>query len=175
MKKPHHSLLLFLSVLALTLPPQSLIAQDDGKKDGKAEAAQSVSTEEQVRAIAAKLGEDLGNAVAYKPTHEQIAAIAATTEDAEKLKAYTETIFAKLTPGTPAAKPNQTEIKVTGPDFKDLAGGYSQQRKHFKEGVKIYGFKYVEPGKELGMSFDGLFQVEGKWVFIPKAWRAFRE
>lgn len=140
---------------------------------GKPAADEGVSLADEVQAIAAKLRLNLGNASDFKPTTEQIAAITGTPEDAAKLTAYTEAIYVELKPGQSAAKQEQTVIKVTGPDLKDLAGGYSQQLAHFRPGVEIYGFKYLAPGEEFGMSFDGLFRVNGKWVFIPKAWRAF--
>ncbi|MDP4624292.1 MAG: hypothetical protein NWT08_04035 [Akkermansiaceae bacterium] len=130
--------------------------------------------EQEVKAIAEKLRLDLGNAAPFKPTPEQVAAITATPEDAEKLLAWVTAVYASLKPGQAAAKEGQTVIKVTGPDLKDLPGGYTQQIAHFnKSGVQIYGFKYLAPGEEFGMSFDGLFRVDGKWIFIPKAWRAF--
>ncbi|MEP2777383.1 MAG: hypothetical protein ABJQ29_00905 [Luteolibacter sp.] len=129
---------------------------------------------DEVKAIAEKLRLDLGNAASLKPTPEQVAAITATPEDAEILLAYVTAVYDALKPGKSAAKENQTVIKVTGPDLKELPGGYTQQISHFnKSGIQIYGFKYLAPGEKFGMSFDGLFLVDGKWVFIPKAWRAF--
>jgi hypothetical protein len=129
---------------------------------------------DQVVEIAKKLGADLGNAAPLKPTAAQIAAISATPEAAEKLAVYVEAVYKELTPGKPAAKASQTVIKVVGPDLKELAGGYGKEIANFKPGLRIYGVKYLEPGAELGMSFDGLMPVDGKWIFIPKAWRAFR-
>jgi hypothetical protein len=38
--------------------------------------------------------------------------------------------------------------------------------------LKIYRFKFVEPGKDLGMAFDGLIYVNGHWRIFPKPWRA---
>lgn len=54
-----------------------------------------------------------------------------------------------------------------------LPGGYTQQAAHLKPGLKVYGFEYVVPGEQHGMSYDGLVKLNGKWVMIPKMWRAF--
>lgn len=39
------------------------------------------------------------------------------------------------------------------------------------KGLVFYRFKFVEPGKELGISFDGLVFVNGRFVIFPKPWR----
>jgi len=140
----------------------------------QAEAANGTVLDE-VREIALKFRADLGAAAPYKPTPEEVAALAATSEDAAKLNAYVEKVYAQLTPGRGAAKEGQTEIMVGGPALSELPGGYVQKIGHFKKGVEFYRFKYVEPGKESGMAFDGLAKVDGRWIFIPKAWRAFDE
>ncbi len=44
----------------------------------------------------------------------------------------------------------------------------------FNPAIRFHRFKYVEPGETPRMSYDGLCEVDGKWVFIPKAWRAFK-
>ncbi len=128
----------------------------------------------EVTAIAESLRDDLGNATRLMPTPEQVAAIAATDADAEMLLAYVTGLYAQLPAGQSAAKPGQTEILIEGPALSDLPGGYTEQAARFRPGTEFYGFKYVEPGSTLGMSYDGLVKVAGEWVFIPKAWRAFR-
>ncbi len=105
-----------------------------------------------------------------KPTPAQIAEIAASEEDAKKLTTYMESVFAALPPNGLAAKPTQTEVFV---EDGGIAGGYTKHAAHFKTGVGIYGFKYVEPGKTSGMAVDGLVKVNGSWIMIPKMWRAF--
>ena len=40
-----------------------------------------------------------------------------------------------------------------------------------KPGLKVYRFKFVEPGEDLGMAFDGLVNVNGHWRIFPKPWR----
>jgi len=119
------------------------------------------------------LRKDLGNAARFRPTDTEIEAITATAADAELLRAYVDQVYSQLQAGVSAAKPGQTEIMTAGPALKDLPGGYSQHVEHFRKGIEIYGFKYVEPGKTSGMAYDGLFRLGVRWFFIPKAWRAF--
>lgn len=105
-----------------------------------------------------------------KPSAAQLEKIAATPEDAKKLSAYTDALYASVKDGL-KANPGQTEIFVP----EGLPGGYTRTAAKFKSGISIYGFKFVEPGKEIGMAYDGLIKVDGTWVMIPKAWRAFAE
>ncbi len=127
--------------------------------------------EDEVKTIAASVRGNRAALEKLKPTAAQIAQIAATDEDAKALVAYVDSLYAGLPAGGINGKPEQTEVLVTS--GKSLPGGYSMQAAHFKKGVEIYGFKYVEPGKTLGMSYDGLVKLGDTWVMIPKAWRAF--
>jgi len=140
----------------------------------KADLESVPDLDSEIREIAGAIREDLGNAARWKPTTSQINSISATKAAADKLRAYVQSVYAELTPGQAGARANQTEIIVTGPDLSELAGGYRQEMKHFRPGIAIYGFKFVEPGKDSGMRYDGLIHVRGEWIFIPKAWRAFR-
>ena len=81
-----------------------------------------------------------------------------------------------------APKAGQTEVKVfsaTSDEMKswtgnaaEFAGGWKEVAPKLKPGLKIYRFKFVEPGKDLGMAFDGLIYVNGNWRIFPKPWRA---
>ena len=81
-----------------------------------------------------------------------------------------------------APKPGQSEVKVfsaTSDEMKswsgnaaEFAGGWKDVAPKLKPGLKIYRFKFVEPGKDLGMAFDGLIYVSGNWRIFPKPWRA---
>lgn len=123
--------------------------------------------------FAGVLREDLGNVARFRPTDTEIEAITATAADAKLLRAYVDKVYSQLKAGGSAAKPGQTEIMTVGPALKDLPGGYSQHSEHFRKGLEIYGFKYVEPGKTSGMAYDGLIRLGVRWIFVPKAWRAF--
>ena len=131
------------------------------------------SPRKQVQEIAEVVRVDLKKASQYKPSEEVIRAIAANLESQEKLQAYCDKVYSELEQARAAGKPNQTEVIVFGPDWEDLPGGYGKTRQYFKPEVKFYGFKYVVPGETSGMSFDGVFEVDGKWYFLPKAHRAF--
>lgn len=78
--------------------------------------------------------------------------------------------------------PGQTEVRLTavttdelttwtGAAAKNLAGGWRRIAKHVRPGYTLYNIQFVKPGEELGMRFDGLTKVDGKWYIFPKAWR----
>ena len=80
-------------------------------------------------------------------------------------------------------KPRQTEVvlrKVTSAEARNwsakasetLPGGYKAIASDIKPGQTIYTFKFVEPGKTLGMAYDGLVYINGQWKIFPKAYRA---
>lgn len=82
---------------------------------------------------------------------------------------------------TIAPRPGQTEVKVWSATAEDLRagkgnsrefpGGYARVAEHLAPGAILYRFKFVEPGKDLGVAFDGLAYVNSRWVIIPKPWR----
>lgn len=84
-----------------------------------------------------------------------------------------------------APKAGQTEVKVfsaTSDEMKswtgnaaEFAGGWKTVAPKLKAGLKIYRFKFVEPGQDLGMAFDGLIYVNGHWRIFPKPWRAIEK
>ena len=81
-----------------------------------------------------------------------------------------------------APKPGQTEVKIssaTSDEIKTWTGaatdfpeGWKQIAPQLKPGVKIYKFKFVEPGNDLGMAYEGLVNVNGSGRIFPKPWRA---
>lgn len=83
---------------------------------------------------------------------------------------------------TIAPQAGQTDVKVfsaTSDEMKswtgaaaDFAGGWKDVAPKLKPGLKIYRFKFVEAGKDLGMAFDGLIYVNGNWRIFPKPWKA---
>ncbi|MEQ1829022.1 MAG: hypothetical protein ABL921_23870 [Pirellula sp.] len=127
-----------------------------------------------IHEMAEEIRTDFRKAIQFKPTEQALAAIAATAEDQQKLVAYCESIYKKVSQGGSPTRPEQSQIILFGPDLDVMPGGYKSVRDHFKADVKFYGFKYVVPGETSGMSFDGAFEVGGKWYFLPKAHRAFR-
>ncbi len=66
-----------------------------------------------------------------------------------------------------------SEIKTWSENARmNLPGGYERIKDNFKDGLTVYAFKFVEPGETLGMAFDGLVHVNGKWRIFPKPFRA---
>ncbi len=66
------------------------------------------------------------------------------------------------------------QIKVGDPAAESFPGGYKDVAASFAPGVTLYRFKFVAPGETTGMAFDGLAHVNGRWVIVPKPWRALR-
>ena len=66
------------------------------------------------------------------------------------------------------------QLKAGDEAAKAFPGGYAKVVDQLKPGLTLYRFKFVEPGKELGMAFDGLVYVNGRWAIFPKPWRALR-
>lgn len=81
-----------------------------------------------------------------------------------------------------APKPGQTQVNLSSATTEDFAerndaaqrfpGGYAKVAPHLNAGVVLYQFSFVRPGEEYGMRFDGLSYVNGRWVIVPKPWRA---
>ena len=66
-----------------------------------------------------------------------------------------------------------TDIKTWSANAADvLPGGYQGIKDKFNDGLIVYRFKFVKPGEQTGMAFDGLVHVNGKWRIFPKPWRA---
>ena len=63
-------------------------------------------------------------------------------------------------------------LKRRDPVLGDFPGGYEDVLDYIVGDVPIARFKFVEPGETLGMAFDGLIYVNGRWVFMPKPWNA---
>ena len=78
-------------------------------------------------------------------------------------------------------KPEQIELRLWSATSQDLKkwnekaesfpGGYKEVAAKFKDGAIIYRFKFVRPGEDLGMAYDGLAYVNGQWRLVPKPWR----
>jgi hypothetical protein len=104
-------------------------------------------------------------------------------------RAFTEPAATRLYEGQRAmwtsemvlSKPDQTEALLTFGDTNDFidgtpnaeqfAGGWKSVRKDLKRDVPVIRFKCVRPGETIGMAYDGLFYVDGRWVLMPAPWR----
>ncbi len=102
---------------------------------------------------------------------------------------YTESLAGKLeeahrrqwdSGATIGGRPDQTELLVVftttddlidgQPVAREFPGGYGRVVGEMKRGIPIVRFKFVKPGSSLGMAFEGLVHVNGRWVLIPKPW-----
>jgi len=100
---------------------------------------------------------------------------------AAKATAYYAKQFAKTSPG-PMAKPDQTELELWAATSEELKantgnsahfpGAYRSAAPALKPGLTLYSWKYVVPGGNLGMAYDGLVHVGSRWVWLPKPWNA---
>lgn len=67
------------------------------------------------------------------------------------------------------------ELQQSTSAAAEFPGGYKKVAGRLQPGLRLYRFKFLAPGADAGMAFDGLVQVGGRWVIIPKPWRAFEE
>jgi len=88
----------------------------------------------------------------------------------------------KLTRGIKIGpKPGQSDLllwRATTDELKSgseilgyFPGGYKQVLEYMNPGFPVVRFKFVEPGEDLGMAYDGLFWVNDHWAWMPKPWR----
>jgi hypothetical protein len=115
-----------------------------------------------------------------RPTKDDYKAVYGA-DSADKLASVYDPAWDK---GEAVLKPNegQTELKIWSASSEDLKngtgnaadfpGGYKKVADKLQPGLTLYRFKFVKPGEDLGMAFDGLVFVNGHWVLIPKPWRA---
>jgi hypothetical protein len=117
--------------------------------------------------------------LALKPNPEEIAALFSEPL-ATKLIAYVELIYAQ---GGVRPKAGRTELLLDtfsktedltagAPIMDTFPGAYEQLTPYFKPGNTVVRIKFVEPGETAGDTVEGIFFVNGRWVLLPKAWRA---
>jgi hypothetical protein len=115
-----------------------------------------------------------------KPSKADYAAVF-EADAAAKAEPYYEKQWATMQGGI-APKEGQTEVKLSAATVEELKagggaadafpGGYKKAAPSLKPGRTFYAFKFVKPGESLGMAFDGLTYVNGRWVIFFKPWRA---
>ncbi len=114
-----------------------------------------------------------------KPTKADLEALFdASVVDA--MSAHVDKMYASI--GEVGAKEGQTEVlfnTATAEDFKADAepakkfpGGYARIADKLQPAITWYAWKYVKPGETIGMAYDGLAHVNGRWVWVPKPFRA---
>lgn len=63
-------------------------------------------------------------------------------------------------------------LKKGGAVLDKFPGGYEKILPYLKPGLVIARFTFTAPEDSKGLAFDGLMHVNGRWVLIPKPWRA---
>jgi len=99
------------------------------------------------------------------------------------VEAHVAKMFAGI--GEVGPQAGQTEVlfsSATTEDFvgatdaaKKFPGGHGRVAAKLEPGVTWYAWKYVKPGETTGMAFDGLTHVNGRWVWVPKPFRALMD
>lgn len=114
-----------------------------------------------------------------KPSPQDIADVYAEPLASKLVASYAQT----FTPGIRIGpKPDQDallvyyattgQLKSGDPVLSKFPGGYGDVLQYFRGDHPIVRFKFVAAGEELGLAFDGLIFVNGRWVLMPKPWRA---
>lgn len=119
-----------------------------------------------------------------KPTSADYRAVFASEEHAAKAEQAYAGLWGMVQKRPIQPKAGQTELLLWSATTDELKqgtgnagkfpGGYNKAAPHLKPGLTVYRFKFVEPGKTLGMAFDGLYNLDGRWVLMPKPWRITR-
>ncbi len=63
-------------------------------------------------------------------------------------------------------------LKTREAVLREFPGGYRRVVDEMIGDLPIVRFKFVTRGETLGLAFDGLIHVNGRWVLMPKPWRA---
>lgn len=116
---------------------------------------------------------------ALVPSHEEVRAVYAEPLATKMIATYDEHLTRSVAIGP---KPGQSNLLTwyattgalkRGSDMLDeFPGGYRDVVGYFNGDHPIVRFKFVEQGATLGMAFDGLIYVGGRWVWMPKPWRS---
>ncbi len=65
-------------------------------------------------------------------------------------------------------------LKKGDPIIGNFAGGIKKVTPYFIKDVPIARFKFAKSGETLGLSYDSLYHVNGRWVLMPKPWRGLK-
>jgi hypothetical protein len=85
---------------------------------------------------------------------------------------------------TIVAKPGQTVVRLWIADAGELLGntgeapgfprGYGDIAPHLQPGFPWIAWKYLKPGTNLGMAYDGLVWLGDRFAWFPKPWRVLQ-
>lgn len=60
------------------------------------------------------------------------------------------------------------------PAASRFPGGYARIAPALRPGVPWFCWKFVAPGRTLGVSYDGLVRLDDRWLWFPKPWKVLR-
>ncbi|MGB0678489.1 MAG: hypothetical protein ACPGUV_02380, partial [Polyangiales bacterium] len=116
-----------------------------------------------------------------KPAAADYAKVFVKVEMAKKAEAVYAGLWQAIAQSPIAPKPGQTallvwqasteELRAGKGDAREFPGGYQQAAAELQPGLTFYRFKFVKPGETSGMAFDGLVNLDGRWIIVPKPWR----
>jgi len=132
-----------------------------------------------------KPGANLGAlSMQLKPTSADYSAVFSSPEVAKQAEQVYAGLWGMVEKHPIGPKAGQTELLLWSATTDELKagtgnsdkfpGGYKRVAQHLKPGLTVYRWKFVKPGETLGMAFDGLYNVGGRWVLMPKPWRIVR-
>ena len=67
------------------------------------------------------------------------------------------------------------ELREARGNAEYFPGGYKRAAAFVQGNPTILRFKFVPPGQDSGSAWDGLMHVNGRWILIPKPWRALKD
>jgi hypothetical protein len=151
------------------------------KKDGGGSAATSKypGTEEGAKQLLTDLRADGTLIKSLRPSSDDYKAVfigdAAGKAETGNEKLWAESKSFQVDP----AKTELLLYKATTEDLQkwtpeveaNFPGGYKRVADKYKPGLTVYRWKFVTPGEKIGMSGDGLINVNGHWALFPKPWR----
>lgn len=118
---------------------------------------------------------------ALKPTPEDIQSVYAEPLASNLIVLY-ERLFKPGVAIRPKAGQNTVlsqftttkRLKSDPTTIRQFPGGYKKVTRFIRKNVPIARFKFVRSGEKLGLAFDGLIYVNGRWVLMPKPWRGLQ-
>ncbi len=160
-----------------------LVMANKPSKSPDVEAGPAAGSEAEARALLMKFFEPNADRHALTwalvPSPEDVRAVYAEPLASKMIATYEEHLTRSVAIGP---KPGQSNLltwyattdalKTGSPMLEEFPGGYRDVVGFFNASHPIVRFKFVEQGETLGMAYDGLIYVGGRWVWMPKPWRS---
>ncbi len=118
-----------------------------------------------------------------RPTKEDYRAFYADETSADRAEVFFDKLW-NSEDAVVAPKDGQNELKLfsaTIEDLKNDSGESSEFATSFRSlaatdnlrpAQTVYAFKFIKPGESVGMAFEGLTHINGRWRLFPKPWRS---